>query len=185
MSKLTGAKDTDFLVLMELNDSELGKVCKANKYVNSLCNDPQFWANRIVKFFPLSGEDIKKLKEYLDIRNNKDLYLYLRSIRTIQRFKGKIYDMSDIFKTVVLRYLVKQTVPEQIINAYLRDDLPKWFNRQEVIYEMRRRFPEAVLKEAFSKGEKKAYGTMMTMNMFDFTSDDKQQFFDNVLLFPQ
>ena len=39
---LTGNKDTDFLVLLELNDYELGKVCQVNKYVQSLCNDDFF-----------------------------------------------------------------------------------------------------------------------------------------------
>lgn len=42
MATLTGNKDTDFLILMQLNDYELGKVCQANKYVKSLCDDNDF-----------------------------------------------------------------------------------------------------------------------------------------------
>ena len=39
MNKLTGNKDADFIILMKLDDRELGLVCQANKYVRSLCND--------------------------------------------------------------------------------------------------------------------------------------------------
>jgi hypothetical protein len=53
----TGLKDTDLLILMELNDNDLFKVCSINKYLNSLCNNEYFWYNRIVKKY---GEDVAK-----------------------------------------------------------------------------------------------------------------------------
>jgi hypothetical protein len=48
MNVLSGNKDTDFIILQKLNDDELGKVCKVNKYVNSLCKDETFWMQRLL-----------------------------------------------------------------------------------------------------------------------------------------
>jgi hypothetical protein len=45
---LTGIKDGDILILLQLKDRELGPVCQANKYVASLCKDDNFWKIRIV-----------------------------------------------------------------------------------------------------------------------------------------
>ena len=48
MSKLTGNKDTDILILMQLEDHELGAICQVNKYIHSLCVNDLFWLNRII-----------------------------------------------------------------------------------------------------------------------------------------
>ena len=48
---LSGNKETDFLILMQLTDYELTKVCQVNKYVNKLCNDDNFWRNRVLTKF--------------------------------------------------------------------------------------------------------------------------------------
>ncbi len=59
---MTGHRDTDFLVLMQLCDRDLGAVCSVNKYAKKVCEDDTFWKNRIfanVLFAKLE-------KEYLD-----------------------------------------------------------------------------------------------------------------------
>ena len=161
MNKLTGNKQTDFIVLMNLNDQELGKVCKVNKYVNSLCADPHFWFNRIIIFFALNSEEVKKLQSYLDIKNNRDFYIYLRSLESIRLTPNRVEDVRKYLPDV-LRYMIEQTIPEAIINEYLRDDTPKWFNREEIVYEMRRNFPEVIMSQHFNKAEKKFYGILMS-----------------------
>ena len=169
MSKMTGNKQTDFIVLMNLNDQELGKVCTVNKYVNSLCNDPQFWLNRIITFFPLNPEEVRRLQNYLDIKNNRNFYIYLRSLESVSiEVQGIRFEKRDVRKYLptLLRYLLEQTVPEEIIANYLKEDLPKWFNRQEIIYEMRRNFPRVVAREHFSKKEIKEYGGWMSPNLY-------------------
>ena len=45
-NKLTGNKDVDIIIINMLNDYELGQVCQANRYVNSICNDEKFWRIR-------------------------------------------------------------------------------------------------------------------------------------------
>lgn len=75
----TGLKDTDLLILMQLEDKELFEVCSLNKYLYSLCNNEHFWYNRIVKKY---GEEVAKQKNkntwkkyYIHlIKNNLKLY---------------------------------------------------------------------------------------------------------------
>jgi hypothetical protein len=55
--KLTGIKDTDLLILKELDDKDLFQMCLVNKSVNRACKDENFWRERFIKNF---GD----LKEY-------------------------------------------------------------------------------------------------------------------------
>lgn len=150
MNKLSGHKDTDFIILNKLNDFELKKVCQVNKYVNSLCNEPQFWLNRIIANFPLTGEETRKIKDYLNFATIKELYVYLNSIpKTI--IYGKLAERKQIgtekYIPIILKYLVEQNFIDKIISDNLNKNLSKWFNKEELIYELRRKFPIAVLKE--------------------------------------
>jgi hypothetical protein len=58
----TGLKDTDLLILMELEDKELFEVCSLNKYLRSLCNNDYFWYNRIVKKYGEKEIEVAKQK---------------------------------------------------------------------------------------------------------------------------
>ena len=46
---LTGAPDTDYLVLHELSDQELGRTCSLNTYTRRLCSSDAFWMNRLIR----------------------------------------------------------------------------------------------------------------------------------------
>lgn len=46
---LTGTPDTDYLVLYELSDQELGRTCSLNSYTRRLCASDVFWMNRLVR----------------------------------------------------------------------------------------------------------------------------------------
>ena len=74
MRTLTKNKDTDIIILQQLNDYELGKVCTVNKYVNSICNDDKFWLNRTMLNFKLTGEETNRMKKYLGFGTYKELY---------------------------------------------------------------------------------------------------------------
>lgn len=80
MNKLTGNKDTDILIINMLNDYELGKVCQANRYVNTICNDETFWRIRIYEKYG------NRLKEFdVDISKYrktswKDYYILLSKV---------------------------------------------------------------------------------------------------------
>jgi hypothetical protein len=68
--KFTGVKDTDFLILSQLEDRDLFNVCKLNAYTQELCNDQSFWRKRFISKF---GEEA--LKYNYNLWNNKELYL--------------------------------------------------------------------------------------------------------------
>ena len=75
---LSGNKETDFLILTELTDSELEKVCKVNKYVNSLCKDDRLWIQRLLKFFPITFRDAREMKTMLNIHSWKEYYQFMK-----------------------------------------------------------------------------------------------------------
>ena len=74
MSGLTGVRDLDLKILQNLDDRELPIVCTTNKYVRDLCNDENFWLNRLVARMGYSLSEIKKLKGSFKY---KDIYRYI------------------------------------------------------------------------------------------------------------
>jgi len=48
---LTGLKDLDLTIMMELNDRDLLSLCSTNKEIYNLCNNETFWRNRFIKRF--------------------------------------------------------------------------------------------------------------------------------------
>jgi hypothetical protein len=68
--RLTGVKDTDLLILTELDDRSLLSYCQTNKYARNICNNEDFWRNRVYKVY---GEVSAKLKSIE--RKWKDYYL--------------------------------------------------------------------------------------------------------------
>ncbi len=78
MNQITGVKDLDFKILMSLDDKELGNICQANKYINSLCKDNIFWLNRIQLKFGRNVEDIKNISRFLKTRNYIKTYIWIK-----------------------------------------------------------------------------------------------------------
>jgi hypothetical protein len=75
---LTGIKDADMKIIDNLNDIELGKVCRTNKYVKDLCNSEIFWINRIRRIYSVTSQELKQMKEYLLFSHYKELYIWLQ-----------------------------------------------------------------------------------------------------------
>jgi len=82
---LTGHKDTDLRVLLELDDREFLIFCGKkdslqfeNKYINKLCKDESLWKDRLFKyygkFYPEPGQSWKNL--YLTLVYRLDKYKY-------------------------------------------------------------------------------------------------------------
>ena len=149
MTTLTKNKDTDIIILQQLNDYELGKVCSVNKYVNSICNDDKFWLNRTMLNFKLTGEETNRMKMYLGFSTYKELYVYLSTFHTYiigKDIKIKKEDVIYLFKN--------EKMIDELIEKNLRPNLPRWINRQELVYEIRRKIPEMLLSSK-EMGEKK------------------------------
>lgn len=51
MKTLTGFLDTDILILLELNDVSLSKICQVNKYTQKLCQNERLWQGKVRRKF--------------------------------------------------------------------------------------------------------------------------------------
>jgi hypothetical protein len=84
----TKIRDIDIKILLDLDDYDLNKVCRTNKYVNSLCNDDYFWKFKLdnligMDLFPTNlrnqgkeiYQDIKKNQKYIDITSDLSINL--------------------------------------------------------------------------------------------------------------
>lgn len=60
----TGNKDTDFIILSNLEDKDLYNFCQTDRYIAKLCQDESFWMNRTLNRFRdlIDQEDIPKIK---------------------------------------------------------------------------------------------------------------------------
>lgn len=104
MNKLVGNKDVDFLVLMQLDDRELGIVCQSNKYVRSLCNDENFWLKKLENTYKLDENILKEAKIFFEFKTWKELYIYLKSkyasVRGIQNIIKNKEEIKKLFDLV-------------------------------------------------------------------------------------
>ena len=75
LTKFTGIKDIDMVILNELTDNELVSVSHIG-YINSIYKDEKFWGRRIFKYY---GKEwpILKLQEKLQL-SYKDLYFWVK-----------------------------------------------------------------------------------------------------------
>ena len=154
--RFSGNKDTDFLILMQLNDRELGTVCQVNKYVRSLCEDDIFWMNRIINNMKKTcliakntihkenknhncdqlRTDIYPVKDFFGFETFQDLYKYLKKFT-----KGmQLWIISDIlFQRKILIYLNDRVKIDKFL-------LPEYMNYDKLIYHYRKTFVESVSK---------------------------------------
>lgn len=123
----TGIKDVDLTILQKLSDIDLLNICETNQYFRKLCTVDNFWFNRISIFFNLKYEEIKNLKAFLNFTDYRNLYIFL-SKKT-----------SDDIK-----YYVQEKYINNIIRRNLLENCPKWINRDELVFEIRRRFSQSM-----------------------------------------
>lgn len=148
MSKLSGHKDTDFIILQQLNDNELGRVCQANKYVNQLCQDQNFWLKRILHTFKLNGEEVQKMKNFFAFENYRDLYIYLKEFPTILTRGG--FATTHIDRDETIEFFKKEELINQIFNDILKKNLPKWIDRDGLLIDLRRNLPNFLLENVYA-----------------------------------
>ena len=70
--RLTGIKDTDLLILEKLDDRSLFSYCQTNQYANNVCQDENFWRNRLITKYGIETAELKNID-----RSWKDFYLKL------------------------------------------------------------------------------------------------------------
>lgn len=123
---LTGIVDADTLILQELDGKDLSKVCISNKYVNEICNNDEFWENKLkkedipffkngrslnewVKFYTVASKaklDAKISLIMFDMLHDKDEYYKFIEIRDLNSFHE---DLDDLF---MLNSILQYILPE-------------------------------------------------------------------------
>lgn len=83
---LSGNKDTDTLILMKLNDNDLANICRVNSYIHSLCEEDNFWRNRVLYRFKLPIDTVNEIKNYLEWPW-KEYYLQLTDLLVYKHIK--------------------------------------------------------------------------------------------------
>ena len=126
MNKLSGDKNVDMLILMNLNDGELAKVCEVNKYIHGICQNRDFWNMRIRMLLNVSQSELHQLRNYLNL-DGKELYVYLVT-------KDIRWEYKDLLILFLLKY---QNVIDEIVQNAIPQVLPKYINKQEYIYFLR------------------------------------------------
>lgn len=145
---LTGVKDVDMEIILQLEDKELPRVCAVNKYVNEICQSDAFWYKRLIN-------RITKIRD-INLSNYKELILINVSgerIREMQRFFGlkTLKELNNFLNELPPNavYLVYYSFPDfdrhiqLIYPEFNENELPKYINREELRYEMRRQLVKA------------------------------------------
>ena len=139
---LTGVRDVDMEIILQLEDKELPRVCAVNKYVNEICQSDAFWyrrlLNRITKvrddnlskykkliLIDITGERIKEMQRFYGLKTLKDLNSFLNELPQ---------------NAVYLAYYSFSSVDDYIKDLYdvNENELPKYIDRDELRYDMRR-----------------------------------------------
>ena len=145
---LTGVRDVDMEIILQLEDSDLPRVCAVNKYVNEICQSDAFWYRRLInRITKVRDINLTNYKELIIIDTNGE------RIREMQRFFGlKSLKELNIFlnelppNAVYLLYFAFPAFDKNIKVTYEQfneNELPKYINREELRYEMRRQVAKA------------------------------------------
>jgi hypothetical protein len=140
---LTGVGDVDMEIILQLEDRELSRVCCVNKYLNEICQSDTFWYKRLINRIATARNDnLSKYKQLMLIDING------KRIREMQEYFG-LKDLKEVnnflnelpYKAVYLLYYAFPCFDNHIVKIYEGFDeskLPKYINRKELKYEMRR-----------------------------------------------
>lgn len=134
---------------MHLEDHELAKVCIANKYVKSLCDDDTFWMNRTIQKFEIVREldpdpewqssfILRQIKEYLLFKNWKEFYKWIKENNVNHRYyiDNMIYYMKEDIGEI-------EKEEEKYINDFIefakKTETPKWIDKENYLVELKRK----------------------------------------------
>ena len=149
MSILTGNKDTDILVLMQLKDHELGPVCSANKYLNSICNDDKFWMNRIISNLERTCKEAKKSIPYFKendcsgIGENMGVFKDYFGFSTYRELNSYLQKFTKGMQYSIYSFVMSSDYYDKTINKIYRiqkDLLPIYVDFEKLGYYVRREF---------------------------------------------
>lgn len=87
-------KDLDTLILLELNDEDLGKICSTSLHFRNICKDENFWRQRTIKRFGKYLGEIEKIKIY-----KEQMFLISSKNNTwIEYYKYLVVHIKEMYK---------------------------------------------------------------------------------------
>jgi hypothetical protein len=130
---LTGNKETDMLILLDLEDEDLKSFCSVNKQANKICQDPIFWMNKLIRKFSIAPEKVNRLKKYLNL-STKDLYIYIQSFE---------------FPDVAINLFDTDYIEDFIEDDLLASVIPDWINLENLKFHLRKEVAKAIENKEF------------------------------------
>lgn len=106
----TGVKDTDYKIMLELDDESLFNFCQTNKLIREYCNNDDFWFRRTVSRY---GNSISKPHN----QSWRDFYKHLTTVYIA------VYEYDNMKSTVEL----KRSDP--LVQKYL-EEVKRIYNRE-------------------------------------------------------
>ena len=152
---LTGDKNLDAEIIMNLSDDELQVVCKVNKYIAAICESESFWVKRLLKRIQTSKENIRKiLIAKMLVAKMFDIPINVEGLNTMKNIFGfgtmkELNDYLNLFlpNATYQIYINSKHTSKNEGSIILgskdfftidKEKLPKYINYDELIYEIRR-----------------------------------------------
>jgi hypothetical protein len=140
MSKyLTGNKDLDMEIILNLRDDEIEPVCNVNKYVKDICESEIFWYRRIAKRLEYAkNENFKLYKELKIVPIDREGISQMRKYFGFKNLK-ELNDRLNIFLPKALYFIYYDSYVKYYdrFNEINKELLPKYINYDELLYEAR------------------------------------------------
>ena len=117
----------------------------------------------------LNSQEVNKMKSFFNF-SYKELYIFLKTFPIKQNFI-EVRKNVEMTREEIISILKEENVINQIIDTSIEDPLPKWVNRQELVYDLRRNMPYFILKRrAYDSNPIYRYLQMVisTYNDFNF-----------------
>jgi hypothetical protein len=122
MNNLSGDKNTDYEILYNLSDYDLGNICKVNRYTRELCKNDMFWMNRTMKRFVPVFESFDKLKKYKELYSKTWREYYIDLVNYMELYyeycyRNKYRNREDYY--IIDEFKHKNT--EKYVDCYLKN----------------------------------------------------------------
>lgn len=131
---ITGNRDTDEIILLNLEDKDLVSMCQVNNYLKDICANEAFWIKKIIKLvefsknkigykniikYKLGNYDINSgrinlIKFISGINTYKELYIWLKGFN-----KNIIYYIYVHFPTITTDILKRYVINSNIFPKYI------------------------------------------------------------------
>lgn len=152
----SGIKDVDMMILLNLTDYELTRVCQVNKYVNSICKDDNFWLKRILQTAQSSLEsnleaysqyasavDVKSVNR-VDVDEARNFY----GFGSYSEFYKFIVEAVDNLPQLIYYIIIFPKLYPNVVKKLYRinsEKLPKWIIYEDLIYYIKRKLLKNIL----------------------------------------